>query len=276
MPTRINNKTCWATVGNMSLSGTLVTVRLMSAKADADAIYNSFADGAYVIRVGQAATGYDSFLVNGWFQRDRSGVQIQAAYADITLVFDRQNVQGLAPTSGSSDRYDPVYSLGITMDERSIEQHPSFRCSWSYNLYELVPLGGSPSAVPAWAATDTNPNAIHDGYLWSRTPPVSPNPAKEYKCVQPLSKPGLDAYLIPRPAVTSVVYYRTRNIAQSDIINGGTLKAPPYTYIYPNTQVCWLCQPSGVSEVSDDLMAVTTVYVYATEGWDTDVYPLAT
>ena len=104
-PTKINNKTCWATVGNMSLSGTLVTVRLMCAKADGQTIFDAFADGAYVIRVGLAQSGLDSFLVNGWFQRDRSGVQIQAAYADITLVFDRQNVQGLAPTSGSSDRY---------------------------------------------------------------------------------------------------------------------------------------------------------------------------
>lgn len=276
-PTKINNKTCWATVGNMSLSGTLVTVRLMSAKADAQIIFDFFVDGAYVIRVGVNTTGYDSFVVNGWFQRDRSGVQMQAAYADITLVFDTQNVQGLNPTSGSSTRYDPVYSIGIAMDERQIEQNPRFRCSWAYNLYELVPLGGSGTTpLPAWAATDTNPNAIHNGYLWSRTPPVSQDPAKEYKCVQPASKPGQDAYLVPRPSVTSVVYYKSRNIAQSDILAGGKLKAPPETYIYPNTQTCWLCQPSGVAEASDDLMAVTTTYVYAEEGWDTDIYELAT
>ena len=90
------------------------------------------------------------------------------------------------------------------------------------------------------------------------------------------TKPGKDSFLIPRPSVTSVIYYKSRSIQNSDIINGGKLKAPPQTYIYPNTQSCWLCQPSGVAEASDDLMAVTTTYVYAEEGWDTDIYELAT
>lgn len=276
MSTKINNKTCYATTGNMSLSGTLVTLKLMSAKADAQTIFDFFADGAYTIRVGANTTGLESFLVNGWYQRDRSGVQMREAYAEITLVFDRQNVLGLNETSGNSDRFEPTYSLGITMDERPIEQHPNFKCFWAYNLYELVTLGGSASAVPAWAATDTNPNAIHTGYLWSRTPPPSPDAEHEYVQIQAATKPGRDAYLIPRPSVTSVIYYKSRNIAQSDIINGGKLKAPPETYIYPNTQTCWLCEPSGVNEASDDLMAVTTVYVYAAEGWDTDIYALAT
>lgn len=281
MPTKIANKECYATVGNMSRSGTTVTCRFMSARADADAIFGAFTDGAYTIRVGMAATGYDSFVVNGWFQKDRSGIQMREAYADITLVFDTQNVQGLSPTSGSTDRYDPVYSLGVSMEERPIEQHPSFKCPWAYNLYQLVTLGGSGGSVPSWglissASCDTNPNAIHTGYLWSRTPPTSPDAEHEYVQIQAATKPGQDAYLIPRPSVTSVIYYKSRNILSSDIINGGKLKAPPETYIYPSTQSCWLVQPSSIEEVSDDLMAVTTSYLYAAEGWDTDIYPLAT
>ena len=276
--TKINNKTCYATVGNQSLSGTMITLKFYSAKADAPDIFNFFTDGAYTIRVGVNTTGFESYLVNGWYQKDRSGVQYHEAYAEITLVFDQQNVQGMTPTSGSTTRYDPVYSLGISNEERPIEQHPSFKCSWAYNLYELVTLGGTPtSPVPAWAATDTNPNAIHTGYLWSRTPPTSPDAAHEYVQVQAATKPGRDAYLIPRPSVTSVIYYKSRNsILTSDIINGGKLKAPPETYIYPSTQSCWLVLPSGIEEVSDDLMAVTTTYLYAAEGWDTDIYPLAT
>lgn len=275
MPTLINSKTAYATVGNESLSGTLVTFRFFSAKEDARTIFDYFADGAFYSFVGSNATGYERFAAAGWFQRDRSGVQMKEVYAEITLVFDRQNVQGLVPTSDSAVRYNPVYSLGITMDERPIEQNPRFKCFWSYNLYELVPLGGSASAVPAWAATDTNPNAIHAGYLWSRTPPPSQDPAKEYIPVQPATKPSQDSYLIPRPSVTSVIYYKSRSVGSSDIINGGKLKAPPETFIYPATQTCWLCEPSGVAMASDDLMAVTTTYVYAEEGWDTDIYELA-
>lgn len=275
-PTKINNKTCWATVGNMSLSGTLVTVRLMSAKADADAIYNSFTDGEYVIRVGLAQSGLDSFLVNGWFQRDRSGVQMQAAYAYITLTFDRQSVQGLTLTSGSSDRYDPVYDMSTNTEERPIEQHPNFKCSWTYNLYQLVALGGTPSVVPAWAATDTNPAAIHDGYLWSHTPPSSPDPAKEYVQVQAATDFGMDSYLIPRQTVTSIIYYKRRQVQNSDLVNVARLKAPDDTFHLPNTQTCWLVTGSQVGDASDDLRAVTTTYTYCEEGWKTKVYPLAT
>ena len=217
------------------------------------------------------------FAVNGWFQKSASSAYKREAYAELTLVFDRQNVQGLSPTSGSTTRYDPVYSLGIQNEERPIEQHPNFRCAWAYNLYELVALGGSPTTpLPAWAATDTNPNAIHAGYLWSRTPPAPPDSEHEYVQVQAATKPGRDAYLISRPTVTSVIYYKTRAIQNSDILNGGKLKAPPKTYIYPNTQTCWLVQPSGVAEATDELMAVTTIYIYNAEGWDTDIYPLAT
>lgn len=279
--TRINGKDCYATVGNMSLSGTQVSLKFFSAKSDAADIYNHFIDGEYTIRVGSTATGYESYEVRGWFQKDRSGVQMNEAYAVINLVFDRQNVQGLTPTSDSSTRYDPVYSLGISNEERPIEQHPSFKCPWAYNLYQLVTLGGSGGSVPSWgllssSSCDTNPNAIHTGYLWSRTPPTSPDAEHEYVQIQAATKPGRDAYMIPRPSVTSTIYYKTRQIASSDIINGGRLKAPPETFIYPSTQSCWLVLPSGVEEVSDDLMAVTTTYLYAAEGWDTDIYPLAT
>lgn len=276
MPVRIANKICYATVGNMSLSGSCVTLRLMSQKDDAEAIYSSFVNGAFTIRVGQAAAGYDSFLVNGWFQRDRSGVQMQAAYAEITLVFDTQSVLGLTLTTGSSDRYDPVYDMSTNTEERPIEQHPNFKCSWTYNLYQLVPLGGSASAVPAWAATDTNPAAIHAGYLWAHTPPSSPDPAKEYVQVQAATDFGMDSYLIPRQTVTSIIYYKRRQVQNSDLVNVARLKAPGDTFHLPDTQTCWLVTGSQVGDASDDLRAVTTTYTYCEEGWKTKVYPLAT
>lgn len=276
MSTKINGKTCYATVGNMSRSGTLITCKFYSAKADAEAIYTSFIDGSYTTRVGVVQTGYESFVVNGWYQRDRSSVQMREAYAEITLVFDQQNVQGLTPASGSTTKYDPVYLLNTSGEERPIEQHPRFKCFWTYNLYELVAIGGTPSAVPAWAATDTNPSAIHAGYLWSHTPPVSPDPAKEYTQVVAATKFGVNSYLIPRPVVTSTVYYKTRNVGTSDLSRVGQLKAPAEVYIYGNTATQWLVSGSNVQEASDDLMDVTTTYMYVAEGWDTDIYDVAT
>ena len=277
MPTRINTKTCYATVGNMSYSGTLVTCRFLSAKADAWLIYAYFVDGAYYSNAGDQAAGYQYYNVNGWFQKDRSGIQNKEAYAEITLVFDTQNVQGLTPTTGSNVRYDPVYLLNTSGEERPIEQHPRFRCFWTYNLYELIDLGGTPTTpLPGWAQTDTNPGAIHDGYLWSHTPPASPDPTKEYKQVQAATKFGVNSYLIPRPVVTSTVYYKTRNVGNSDLSHVGQLKAPAEVYIYGNTATQWLVTGSNVQQASDDLMDVTTTYMYVPEGWDTDIYEVAT
>lgn len=277
MPTKINNKTCYATVGNMSRSGTLITCRFYSAKADADAIYTFFVDGSFTIRVGMAQTGYDSFVVNGWYQRDRSGVQMKEAYAEITLVFDTQNVQGLTPASGSTTKYDPIYNLSTSTDERPIEQHPDFKCSWTYNLYELVVTGGTPSgaSIP-WAATDTNPAAIHDGYLWSHNPPASPDAEHEYIQIQAATDFGMDTYLVPRPVVTSTIFYKTRSVDNSDIKHVGKLKAPAQTFIYGNTNTQWLITSGDVADASNDMRAVTTSYTYNPDHWKTKVYPVAT
>ena len=276
MPTLINTKTCYATVGNMSRSGTMITLRFFAAKEDAVLIYEFFVDGAYYVNVGTLGLNLEIFNVSGWYQKDRSSMQMREAFAEITLVFDKQNVQGLTPTTGSNVRYDPVYLLNTSAEERPIEQHPRFRCFWTYNLYELIDLGGTTSAVPSWAQTDTNPGAIHENYLWSHTPPSSPDPAKEYRQILAATKFGVNSYLIPRPVVTSTVYYKTRLVGNSDLSAVGQLKAPARVYIYGSSATQWLVTGSNVQEASDDLMDVTTTYMYVPEGYDTDIYEVAT
>lgn len=276
MSTVINGKTVYETVGIMSRSGSLVTLHFYAEKTDAPSVYAFFVDGAYYATVGTTGTGRSTYAVGGWYQRDRSSCQMQEAFAELTFVFDTQNVQGLTPTSGSQDRYDPVYDLSTSTSERPIEQHPNFRCSWTYNLYQLVDIeGGTPSAVPAWAATDTTPAAIHEGYLWSHTPPVSPDPAKKYVQVQAATDFGMDTYLVPRPVVTSTVYYRTRDVSSSDIQHVGRLKAPADVYIYGSSATQWLITNGSVQNASDELRAVTTSYTYNEEGWKTKVYTVA-
>lgn len=280
MSTKINSKICYASVGTMSRSGSMITVKLFSEKADAAAIYTRYIDGQHYIRVGEVATGYETFEVDGWYQRGRSSVQMHEAYAEITLVFDQQNVQGLSPTSGSNDRYDPVYDLSTSTAERPIEQHPNFLCKWTYNLYELIPVtGGTPSAVPAWAATDNNPAGgtrtapiVRENYLWAQNPPAAPDAEHKYVQVLAATDYGMNTYLVPRPVVTSTVYYKTRNVQTSDIKNVGQLKAPADTYIYGSSNTQWLITNGSVQDASDDMRAVTTSYTYNEDHWKTKVY----
>lgn len=269
---KINGKTVYRTVGCESRSGTRIVVKLMCSKRDGASVYGSFVANAYYSYIGDIQA--DSIVVNGWFDRQSSSMQLAEAYATVTLVFDTQNVQGL--TADGSDKYNPVYTLSTATEERPIEQHPRFLCSWAYNLYQLVPRESSGGPVPAWAASAKNPSAIHDGYLWSRTPPASPDPAKEYVQIQAASKFGVDTYLIPRPVVTSTVYYRTRQVSNSDLSAVGYLKAPAQTYIYGSSASCWLVTAGSVQEATDELMAVTTSYQYVEEGYDLSIYSLAT
>lgn len=277
MPTIINTKTCYATVGNMSRSGTMITLHFFAAKADAVLIYEFFVDGAYYVNVGTLGLHLEIFNVSGWYQKDRSSMQMREAYAEITLVFDKQNVQGLVPTTGSNVRYDPIYNLSTSTDERPIEQHPNFLCKWTYNLYELVITGGTPSgaSIP-WADTDTNPAAIHDGYLWSHNPPSSPDAEHEYIQIQAATDFGMDTYLVPRPVVTSTIFYKTRAVQTSDIQHVGKLKAPAETFIYGNTNTQWLITSGDVADASNDMRAVTTSYTYNPDHWKTKVYQVAT
>ena len=66
MPSSIASKPVYSTVGQQSLSGTNITLRLVCAKIDARTIFDSFVDGAYYTNVGDTNPGYTVFAVNGW------------------------------------------------------------------------------------------------------------------------------------------------------------------------------------------------------------------
>lgn len=278
----IASKNTWTTVGHNSLSGTRRTVRLVCAKADAETVFASLTNGARYATLG-SGTG-TTINVGGYFDQAASSVTMGEAYATLSLIFDSQSSQPLTIGSGTdSNRYDPVYSLSTATDERSIEQHPNFLCKWAYNLYELIATGGTPSALPAWADTDNNPAggtraapvAREPQYVWSRTQPTSPDADHYYQQVLPATDFGMDTYLVPRPVVTSTIYYKDRNIKNSDIIAVGKLKKPAETYIYGTSATQWLVVSGDIQDASETLVAVTTSYQYAEEGYKTKVYTVA-
>lgn len=278
----IAGKNTWTTVGHNSLSGTRRSVRLVCAKSDAETVFSSLTNGAWYATLG-SGTG-TTITVGGYFDQPSSSVTMGEAYATLQLVFDSQSSQPLTiGTGANSNRYDPVYSLSTATDERSIEQHPNFLCCWAYNLYELIPSGGTASEVPGWATTDNNPAggtrttpvSREPQYVWSRTQPMSPEPGKYYEQVLPATDYGMDTYLVPRPVITSTIYYKDRNIKNSDIIAVGKLKAPPEVYIYGSSATQWLVVSGDIQDASDTLVAVTTSYQYAEEGYKTKVYTVA-
>ena len=280
----IASKNTWTTVGHNSLSGTRRNVRLVCAKADAETVFASLTNGAWYATLGELTNA--KITVGGYYDRNASSVTMGEAYATLNLVFDSQSVQDLTIGTGTnSNRYDPVYNLSTNTEERPIEQHPNFVCSWAYNLYQLLPNGSTTTTVPAWAATDntpaggtrTTPVAREPDYIWSRTQPASPDAEHYYKQVKAAQKFGVDTYLVPSSVVTSVIYYTNRTIKNSDLLKVGRLKAPGYTYnLSPASNQYWLITGSGVQEASKDLMVVTTSYQFAENAWDTAIYDFAT
>lgn len=280
----IAGKNTWTTVGHNSLSGTRRSVRLVCAKADAEAVFASLTNGAWYATLG-SGTG-TTITVGGYYDRNASSVTMGEAYATLNLVFDSQSVQDLTIGTGTnSNRYNPVYNLSTNTEERPIEQHPDFLCQWAYNLYQLLPNGSTTTTIPQWALTDNNPAggtrttpvSREPDYLWSRTQPASPDAEHYYKQAMAAKKFGVDTYLVPSSVVTSVIYYTNRTIRNSDLLKVGRLKAPDYSYnIAPRTSQYWLITGSGVQEASKDLMVVTTSYQFAEDGWDLDIYDFAT
>lgn len=281
---RIGGKPVVPTVGTGSRSGSRTTIKLVCEKADADDIWMSLTPSAWYTTVGTTTDSSPALAAGGYWDRSASRLTMEEAYATIELTFDSENIAGLNLNEGSASRYNPIYTLSTSTEERPIEQHPSFRCRWAYNLYELIPVGGTASAVPAWAATDNNPAGgtraapvVRENYLWSRTQPPSPDAEHKYVQVLAAIKYGVDAYLVPRPVVTATIYYRVRAVQQSDIKAVGKLKAPPYGSIYPVTDdTRWLVTNASNQQATDKLIAVTATYTYNQEGYDTDIYQVAT
>lgn len=238
-----------------------ITVILQTKKNYGWYLLDTWRDGAYCQPVP------DDLKVGGWLDLDACAVQPAEAYDTVTLVLQKKKPEIYWSTS---DRSDPVYVPSSTPLELPLERAPNYLAKWNNDLFLQTPEGDLPTDPPNQWNTLKHPDVFTaDGYTWSIAPQ---SPGDGWKLFLPRTKPGQETFLFFSGTITETIFFRSLKKASQAQLLTGILAVPGFTGIFPATVGKWLVQSSSVTESGDDLYALTTVYLYAPGGWDTDIY----
>lgn len=182
--------------------------------------------------------------------------------------------------------YEAEYDQHTHTYERTIEQHPSFKQNWHYELF----ASDTTTAVPAWwaTATDKSDTLKNDTFAWSKTgsPQGYPYLVKEVSLGTGniLPKKGISHYL----AQTSIVTKRKVYTVDGAVLQRwpqlvGQLMEPYRTYglLGSGTEQdkYWLIRDVRIVE-DQGSFACTVEFMFAPDaklgkGWDTDIYSIS-
>lgn len=172
--------------------------------------------------------------------------------------------------SGVREEAETEYTLEDGGLDTPIENHPSYRTIWNYHL------SGAPGVTAAFTgylnATDTTP-ASQSLYRWIKEPTElkEADGGGTWTILVNKSKPGVDSYIRPAPAVVMRKFYAGKTSADTAVesYTVGEIKAPGNAFGI--TGGSWLIMDVGV--VPDGRYWVATVrYQHDSKGWDTDIY----
>lgn len=172
--------------------------------------------------------------------------------------------------SGVRAEAETEYTLEDGGLDTPIENHASYRTIWNYHL------SAAPGVTAGFAgyasATDTLP-ADQSLYRWIKEPTElkEADGGGTWSIVANKTKPGVESFIRPAPAVVMRKYYAGKTSADTAVesYTVGEIQAPGKTFGI--TGGSWLIMDVGV--VPDGRYWVATVrYQRDAEGWDTDIY----
>lgn len=211
--------------------------------------------GFYASHAIQTAPGYDV---------------ISITFEDIVLGVDGTTIR---------------YNLSTRMIDRPIEQHPDYKVIWNHHI--VGPFGAKISNAEylTWAAlTKTNrPTGATEDVHWAKVnqaiaqteEPVLTSDSPFFWCTA--TKPTKQSYLVPGPVVVATIYTRDELIMENYVALAGELIDPGNVFGLLSTDLGppvfkpWLAT-SPTSEKVNDWYVITVEYLYAADGWDTDIY----
>ncbi len=239
-------KAYYETVGSGNRSGDTVTRVYNSTKDAAPKLFKSYKHNEK----------YD----DGYFDKKASSIDYREAYAVVTLVFQSE------PGEDEYTDGQIVYNLSASTIEKPLEKHPNYRTIWNHDLWQKnVSLIGSFDY--ASATTTLIPPDWREYIKWSD----SDAPPDNWHIAQVRTKPGVEAYLYPSPVVHATQYFKKRSDAERKVQKIGMLLAPGYCFGYGNDNKKWIVNNSGMVK-QGRLWTVQTDHMYASEGWDGDLY----
>lgn len=213
----------------------------------------------------QATTNNAS--LGGYYQPDKSRVA-SGFFDTVTLVFSSTFSVG---TAGSGDKIKTTYTPGSAMIEKPLEDHPSYKTCWNYNLFAWEGLDGSgPGVSPAWALTSTTiEDANGRDYKWAKDQPASDPEKGSWKCILPRTKRA-EVYIYPQTLVFKREYFKTEAGAEGALRKRGVRETPGR---FSNMAAEWLVTDCKISR-EGKYFVCETEYSGA-DKWDHDIYPAA-
>jgi hypothetical protein len=236
----------YETVGSGNKSGDTITRVYISTKAAAPGLFAEYE--------------HNEKYSDGYFNKLSSGIDYQETHAIVTLVFQRE------PGEDEYTDGQIVYNMTASAIEKPLEKHPNYRTIWNHDLWQA-----NVSLINTFdhtAATNTLiPSAFQQYIKWSD----SDAPPEGWHIAQVRTKPGVEAYLYPSPVVNATQYFDKRADASKLVRKIGSLMAPGYCFGYSKDYTKWIVNSSGMAK-QGKFWTVTTEHMFASEGWDTDLY----
>lgn len=234
------------TIGSGSRSGDTITRIYNATKSYARKLFDSYTHNQE----------YD----DGFFNKFSSSVSIEETHAVVTLVFQED------PAEDYYKDGDATYNLNASTIEKPLEKHPNYKTIWNHDLWQKL---GSPAFVfPYQEYTNTLlPPIFREWVKWSD----GDAPPEGWYIAAARTKPGVEAYIYPSPVVSVTRYYKKREKAAIDVRRIASLQAPGFCFGYSQERINWIISSSGMSR-QGRLWTVTTEHMYASEGWDIELY----
>lgn len=236
----------YETVGSGSKSGDTITRIYVSTKSAAPGLFASY----------EHNEKYD----DGYFNKLSSSVDYQETHAIVTLVFQRE------PGEDEYTDGDIVYNMNASAIEKPLEKHPNYLTIWNHDLWQRN-VSLLETFDHATQTTTLIPPSLQDYIKWSD----SDAPPENWHIAQVRTKPGVEAYLYPAPVVSATQYFDKRSDAAKLVRKIGSLQAPGYCFGYGNVKTNWIINSSSMAK-QGKFWTVQTEHMFASEGWDTDLY----
>jgi hypothetical protein len=180
-----------------------------------------------------------------------------------------------------------TYSLEQSPMEKAIETKTTASGGLAFLMKWKFHLAGKDitAATPAWWSTATTPGIAspdEQNWKWINDPAelATETDGTRWGIKQDRSKPGLDAFLIGSVIVRATALYASEDNGRAAVAVLAPAAAmaivPGDTLGFPSTSGKWLLLPDINFVQEGFYWRLTCRYQYASEGWDSDIYPVYT
>lgn len=205
--------------------------------------------------------------LGGYLQPGKCSVS-SGHFDTVTLVFS--SADSVTTYPGTGERIKTTFGVTSNMLEKPLAQHKNYLYCWDHNLYLWVRNGQSVSDhIPPFVEVDkTDASADNETYAWGVSTPAARNNDGGWRCIYPMKKPGIAAYLFPAVVVQKREFFRSEKGMEEALRKRGVIEKPEK---FAHLAADWLVTDCSPDLSGDDDWICLTEYTGA-DHWDRDLY----